>query len=259
MDTPAYKEKSEKAKANRRAAELHTGGSRPHAAALADLTQWAVKEKKAPESVTMHDVFQHTHKRRKDGSFIDDRAKETDAAYREALSRAQSSAAKDVGETTPARTPSSMAARNDLFVDTVGGFKKGRMYGVCSLAPLHMATQSFPPTPPPSAAPANDDVRSQLVQLHETVSSLRKKIATYFLPPSTAAGPSSVGHLSFNPAAPLVPPPTVTTLLDLMSPEQLRLLSDNVFDGLPRYIVEQYYRRSQEGVPPPDDRTPPPS
>ncbi|KAJ6807038.1 hypothetical protein M6B38_105500 [Iris pallida] len=173
MDTPAYKGKSEKAKANRQAAGLHTGGSRPHAATLADLAQRAVKEGRAPESVTMYDVFQYTHKRWKDGSFIDERAKETDAAYCEALSRAQLTDTEDFGKTTPARTPSSLAARNDLFVDTVGSFKKGLLYGVGFLGPLHMAMQRFPPTPPPPVAPADDDVRSQLTQLHEAVSSLR--------------------------------------------------------------------------------------
>ncbi|KAJ6795943.1 hypothetical protein M6B38_223970 [Iris pallida] len=140
-----------------------------------------------------------------------------------------------------------MAARNDdLFVDTVGSFRKGRLYGVGSLAPLHASVQRFPPSPPPTTAPTDDDVRSQLAHLHEAVSSLREQLAAYFLPPSTTAGPStavagpsttgvgpsSVGRLSFNPVTPLVPPPTVTTLLDLIPPEQLRQLLDHVFDGL---------------------------
>ncbi|KAJ6817552.1 putative formin-like protein 5 [Iris pallida] len=154
MNTAQYRKKSEKAKASRQAAGLHTGGSRPHAATRADLAQRAVKEGREPESVTAYDVFLHTHKRRADGSFVDARAQATDAAYREALSQIEPPA-EDVGKTTPTQTPSSMAARyDDVFVESVGGFNKGRVYGVGSLAAsLQGATPRYPPPPASSRAP----------------------------------------------------------------------------------------------------------
>ncbi|KAJ6834184.1 putative 30S ribosomal protein S17 [Iris pallida] len=145
----------------------------------------------------------------------------------------------------------------------------------------------FPPPPPPPAILTDDYVKTQLANLIEEVSSLREYITTYYPRPSTAPGssvlgpsapgssatgpsapgssapgpstaapgPSSVGRLSFDHAAPLVPPPAVTTILDMMSPEQLRQIPDHVFDTLPAYMVEEYYRRAQQGVPPADDQT----
>ncbi|KAJ6840089.1 putative acrosin [Iris pallida] len=275
MNTAQYREKSEKAKASRQAAGLHTGGSKPHAATRADLAKRAVKEGREPESVTAYDVFLHTHKRRADGSFVDARARATDAAYREALSQIEPPA-EVVGETTPTQTPSSMAASyDDVFVESVGGFNKGRVYGVGSLAAsLQGATPRYPPPPSPPAPPS-DDMRTQLATLTSDMSEMRSLMSDVLerLPrpssapgpdpsapgPSTAvAGPSDPGRYSFDRSAEvrLVPDTALIGLMDMMSPEQLRNLPEHVLSQVPAYMVEEYIRRAEAASRRPRDPSP---
>ncbi|KAJ6829733.1 putative 4-coumarate--CoA ligase-like 7 [Iris pallida] len=278
MDTLQFKLKSEKAKANRQVAGLHTGGSRPHVLTRADLAQRAVKQGKEAETVTAHDVFVHTHKRRKDGSFVDARAEETDAAYREALSQLEiEPPSENVGETTPTQTHSSMAARyDDVFVESVGGVRKGRVYGLGSMAPSLQPSPRYPPPPPPPAPPV-DDVRAQLATLTSAVSDLRAIVLGRYpsapgpsapgpsaSDPSTAAagasdrpGPSSPGRLSFNRSADarIVSDNTILTLLDMMSPEQLRALPDHVLSQVPAHTVEEYIRKADAAARARDDPT----
>ncbi|KAJ6851986.1 hypothetical protein M6B38_257215 [Iris pallida] len=97
MAKPEYKTRSDRAKAARAKAGLHTGGSIPTAEHFRRMCEEATKAGLDTSSVDFPKIFERTHKRKKDGKLVDERATKAFKAYEKLESHASQAADQEGG------------------------------------------------------------------------------------------------------------------------------------------------------------------
>ncbi|WVY89959.1 hypothetical protein V8G54_035473 [Vigna mungo] len=130
-NTPQYRIKcatAQKNRASEKGGALHTGGPSPHmnmrfAAALG-------------RAVHVDEVFTQTHIRKGTGEYVDERSRKTIEDFSARLTQARPEGGSDADGRVDADEE---MIRTQCWVDTVGGKKKGRLYGVGQLASHYSA------------------------------------------------------------------------------------------------------------------------
>ncbi|KAJ6808724.1 DUF724 domain-containing protein 3-like [Iris pallida] len=265
LETPEFKKRSEQAKKARSCAGLHTGGSIPTALHARNLADKIAKEGRNSSEVGFAEIFEHTHKR-KDGTYVDEKASNTYAAFQslrtEATSRAiHGEGDESVGQSTDAPVPTSLHTSiqdNDLWIKAVGGRGKGgHIYGTGSLA-TQVSVVSRPPPAYTSVLRPSDVVLAQVVstvtriqsnmeRMQETIESMRSErtvpaISVADDAPAVLDTPASyVRHVGSvvpaTPAASSIAADVFARFVSALPPGVVSSLPPDVVSSLPSEVV----------------------